>query len=216
MTETVPKPMLPVLGRPFLEYQLEMLEGNGITRFVLLVSYLGEAIEDYFRSRLRPFVEIHYSYEPVPLGTGGALKNAAPLLEDEFLVVNGDTFLDIDYAALVEQFQMQNVEATIAAYRNRSGTVPSNLSVDKNGRVLQYQKQRPTGEYVDAGVVAAKKTVLERVPAAEKSSFEQEVFPALILKGQLTAWRTDQPFFDMGTPAGLKMLEQHLNNRQSA
>lgn len=216
LTETVPKPMLPVLGRPFLEYQLEMLEANGITRCLLLVSYLGEAIENYFRRRSRPLVEIQYSYEPVPLGTGGALQNAAPLLEDEFLIVNGDTLLDIDYAALVKQFRMQNGAAMIAAYRNQSGTVPSNLRLDENGRVLEYQKQRPSGEYVDAGVVAAKKTVLDYVPHGQRCSFEQEVFPALIVHGQLTAWRTDQPFFDMGTPTGFKMLEQHLNGRQSA
>lgn len=216
LTETVPKPMLPVLGRPFLEYQLEMLEANGITRLLLLVGYLGKMIEEYFRERTGSVPAIEYSYEPVPLGTGGAMKNAASMLDEEFLIVNGDTLLDMDYAAFVGQFRAQAVEATIAAYRNVPGTVPSNLSIDENGRVLNYQKQRPTGEYVDAGVVAARKTVLDHVPAAEKCSFEQEVFPALIAQGQLTAWRTEKPFFDMGTPAGLQALENHLRKRQSA
>jgi NDP-sugar pyrophosphorylase family protein len=207
--------MLPVLGRPFLDHQIELLEVNGIRRFLLLVSYLGKTIEEHFGSG-RPGIEISYCYEESPLGTGGALKNAERLLDDDFLVINGDTLLDIEYPALVDHFRSRPAMAMIAAHRNQRQAVPSNLAVDSAGVVREYEKQRPTGEYVDAGVVAVRKSVLDLIPDAQKCSFEQEVFPKLITSGQMLAWRTEQPFFDIGTPEGPQTLEEYLSKRQGA
>jgi NDP-sugar pyrophosphorylase family protein len=209
-TDTIPKPLLPVFGRPFLEYQIELLQTNGITGFLLLVSYLGHLIEEHFGSTYRG-AQIHYSHESSPLGTGGALKNAAALLDDDFLVLNGDTLLDIDYRAFAAAFRASGVEAMVAAYRNTAANVPSNLAIDENGLVLEYQKQRPAGEYVDAGVLALRKSALSLVPEDRKCSLEEETFPKLIQRGQLLGWATDQPFYDMGTPAGMQMLEAHIS-----
>ncbi len=214
LTYKVPKPMLPVLQRPFLEHQIELLEANGIKRFLLLVSYLGKIIEDRF-GKGRSGIEISYSYEASPLGTGGALKNAEPLLEDDFLVINGDTLLDIEYSALVSEFRSRDAIAMVAAYRNQTQTVPSNLAIDAAGVVRQYEKRRPTGGYVDAGVVAVRKSALSLIPDARASSFEEEAFQKLISDGQMLAWRTERPFFDIGTPQGLETLEIHLSKKQS-
>jgi NDP-sugar pyrophosphorylase family protein len=202
--------MIPVLGRPFLDHQIELLEKNGMTRFLLLVSYLGHVIEEHLGDGERHGVEIRYSYEQSPLGTGGALKNAAGLLEDEFIVINGDTLLDIDYGAFARDFRSSRSSAMIAAYRNISQVVPSNLEIGPDGAVLKYVKQHPTGEYVDAGVVALRKPVLDLIPQGEKCSLEQEIFPILIERGEMKAWPTAVSFFDMGTPAGLAALEAHL------
>jgi mannose-1-phosphate guanylyltransferase len=215
LTYKIPKPLVPVLQRPFLEHQIELLETNGVKRFLLLVSYLGKAIEDRF-GKGSSDIEISYSYEASPLGTGGALKNAESLLEDVFLVINGDTLLDIEYSALVGEFRSRDAMAMIAAHRNQTKTVTSNLAIDAAGIAREYEKQRPTGEYIDAGVVAVKKSVLDLIPHAQKCSFEEEVFPKLISKGQMLAWRTDRPFFDIGTPEGLETLELQLSKKQSA
>lgn len=214
LTYRLPKPMLPVLHRPFLEYQIELLAANGIKRFLLLVSYLGKSIEDRF-GKGGSGLEIAYSYEASPLGTGGALKNAEPLLDEDFLVINGDTLLDIEYAALADRFRSRTAMAMIVAHRNQSKKVASNLAIDAADVVQEYEKRLPTGDYVDAGVVALRKLVLKMIPAAQKCSFEQEVFPKLISKGQMLAWRTGQPFFDIGTPEGLESLETHLSKKQS-
>ena len=206
LTYQAPKPMLPVLQRPFLEHQIELLAANGIRRFLLLVSYLGKSIEDRFGEG-GSGLQIAYSYEESPLGTGGALKNAEPLLDDDFLVINGDTLLEIEYAALVARFRSRAATAMIVAYRNQKEKVASNLMIDAADVVQEYGKRRPTGDYVDAGVMALRKPVLGMIPAAQKCSFEEEVFPKLISEGQMLAWRTERPFFDIGTPEGLESLD---------
>ena len=209
-TETVPKPMITVLGRPFLDHLIDLLKRNGARRFVLLVSYLGHVIQDYLGDGSKHGIEVLYSYEHEPLGTGGALKNAAGLLEGNFLVVHGDTLLDIDYQAMVADFEARQTEAMIAAYFHQAQAVPSNLAISPDGTVVEYVKQRPTGEYVDAGVVALRKSILDLIPSDRKCSLEQEVFPTLIASGQMKAWKTQINFYDMGTPSGLASLEAHL------
>src|SRR5437879_6496433 len=101
LTEQVPKPMLPVNGKPFLEHQIRLLESRGFLRVLLLVGYLGEQIEEYFALDSH----IDYSYESSPLGTGGALKNAAAKLDSKFVVLNGDTYLDVDYGKFCADFE---------------------------------------------------------------------------------------------------------------
>lgn len=209
-TETVPKPMLPVLGRPFLEHQLELLERNGIDKILLLVGYLGDAIERHFGERWDLSTKLAYSYEDKPMGTGGALKIAADKLENDFLVLNGDTLLDIDYAAFVERFRSSGKTALVAAYLNTSGQVPSNLDISDEGTVASYTKRRTNGRYVDAGVIALRRSALDLIPAGQPSSLEEEAFPKLIASAELVAWPTATAFFDMGTPSGLKTLEAHL------
>jgi NDP-sugar pyrophosphorylase family protein len=209
LTETAPKPMIPVAGRPFLEHLIELLRSSGISRFLLLVSYLGAVIEQHFGSGSAFGVSIEYSYEPEPLGTGGALKLAAPMLEDEFLLVNGDTLLEIDYRRFVGDFRAGGASALIAAHVRRPHA-PGNLVLADDDTVLRYDKQQPSGDYTDAGVLAARKPVLDYLPEAARSSFELEVFPRLIAAREMRAFRTETTFFDMGTPAGLAALEELL------
>lgn len=218
-TETIPKPMLLVAGKPFLEHQLQLLSRHGLRRILLLVAYLGEQIEEYFGDGSRFGCEIRYSYEQKLMGTGGALKLAQRHLKDEFLVFNGDTYLNLCYAQLAKDFRNDGVEALVVAYRGRAGepqvpadTVAPNLGVDGSRKVWAYRKKRPDGlTHVDAGVVALRKTILERVPEETFCSLEENIYPGLILEGQLRAWITQEPFIDMGTPEGLSALTQRLS-----
>jgi mannose-1-phosphate guanylyltransferase len=208
-TETVPKPMLPVRGRPFIEHQIEFLRHAGFHRFLLLVGWLGEQIEQYFGDGRRLGVSMRYSYEPTPLGTGGALRNAAGKLDPEFVVVNGDTLLEIDYAGLVEKFQRSGAMAVIAASLS-AGPGAGNLQVAEDGTIIGYSKRRPAGRYVDAGVSVLRREVLDGIPPDRVCSFEEEVLPKLIASREAIAAVTEAAFFDMGTPAGLAALEAHL------
>jgi NDP-sugar pyrophosphorylase family protein len=219
ITETIPKPMIPVLGRPFLEQQLELLASFGFRRTLLLLAYLGEKIEQYFGDGSARGWELSYSYEPSPLGTGGALKNAETKLENEFVLLNGDTLLMIDYDAARRAFRATNADAFVVAYE-KSGSavantlanrVPNNLAVAPDGRVTAYRKHDPQSlTHIDAGVLFLRKKVLEEIPAARPCSLEQEIFPRLIEEGRMQAWITTEPFYDMGSPEGLQALEARL------
>jgi NDP-sugar pyrophosphorylase family protein len=209
-TETVPKPLLPVLGRPFLEYQIKLLRSQGITRILVLAGHLGELIQEHFGDGSTRGVQVSYSFEPPGLlGTGGALKNAESALEEDFLLLNGDTLLEIDYAALTHTFRESGKWALLTAAR-RSGTAPGNLLIDARGAVLDYSKRNPRGEHVDAGVAAYSRRILALIPPARACSLEEEVYPQLIARGEVAALPLDTTFFDMGTPAGLAALEAHL------
>ncbi|HWZ98582.1 MAG TPA: sugar phosphate nucleotidyltransferase [Candidatus Dormibacteraeota bacterium] len=220
VTETIPKPMISVVGKPFLEHQLELLHASGIDRSLLLVAYLGERIEEYFGDGAKFHLHIAYSYEPTPLGTGGALKNAEEKLQNAFVLLNGDTYLAIDYSALLLQFAILRCSALIVAYKKPMGNlsalpadhVPNNLLVDKVGRVEVYRKRDPEGlTHIDAGAIVLDKKVLKMLPSGQRCSLEEEIYPRLIADGEMFAWVTSEPFYDMGSPAGLAALEEKLS-----
>ena len=211
VTETIPKPMIPVCGRPFLQHQLELVRTNGIERVLLLVSYLGEQIEQYFQRGDSMGMKIGYSYESSPLGTGGALKNASSKLEEKFLLLNGDTFLDVDYAAVVADFQHHKPQALIVARKSPNMPVPNNLAVSADGHVTAYQKRNPENmTCTDAGAIVLSREVVDDIAPAQICSLEEQIFPKLIQRGEMRAWVTPEPFFDMGSPAGLQALSEKL------
>jgi NDP-sugar pyrophosphorylase family protein len=219
ITETIPKPMIAVAGKPFLEWQLALLRSSGIANALLLVAYLGEQIEEYFGNGAKTGGCVEYSYERSPLGTGGALKNAEAKLRDWFVLVNGDTYLAIDYQKLMRDFVDADSRAMIVAYEKPAmateavpaSGLPGNLGVSSNGKVTAYQKREPEGlNHIDAGVIVLKKEVLLNLSMAKKCSLEEEIYPQLIARGEMWAWVTREPFYDMGSPAGLAALEAKL------
>ena len=211
LTASIPKPMIEVGGKPFLQHQFDLLRSFGIRRVLLLVAYLGDQIEKYFGDGAALGLHLSYSHEPEPLGTGGALRIAAAMLDEEFLLLNGDTYLDIDYAALADAFRKSTAMAMIVAYENTDVPVPSNLALSPDGNVTMYRKRDPHGlTHVDAGVIALRREVLAEIPAGCKCSLEEEIFPKLIERGQMEAWVTTEPFYDMGSPAGLEALAKRL------
>ncbi len=219
ITETIPKPMIEVAGKPFLQHQLELLSGAGIDRALLLVAYLGEQVQEYFADGVKFECKVSYSFEPSPLGTGGALKNAEAQLQDEFVLVNGDTYLAIDYPALAKRFAVADCSALIVAYEKPAtiskeipaSALPNNLGVNSDGVVTAYRKRNPEGlSHIDAGVIVLKKEILAGLPGGQKCSLEEEIYPSLIVRGEMRAWVTQEPFYDMGSPKGLAALEEKL------
>jgi D-glycero-alpha-D-manno-heptose 1-phosphate guanylyltransferase len=156
-------------------------------------------------------MKIGYSYESSPLGTGGALKNASSKLEEKFLLLNGDTFLDVDYAAVVADFQHHKPQALIVARKSPNMPVPNNLAVSADGHVTAYQKRNPENmTCTDAGAIVLSREVVDDIAPAQICSLEEQIFPKLIQRGEMRAWVTPEPFFDMGSPAGLQALSEKL------
>ena len=227
LTEKIPKPMIAIGDEPFLQRQFELLASFGLRRVLLLVAYLGEQIERHFGDGAKLGLRLAYSHEPAPLGTGGALKNAETQLDEEFVVLNGDTYLAIDYAALIHAFRESRTaartdaratartDAMIVAYDNSVGAlpapVPSNLVVASDGRVTAYRKRDSHGlTHVDAGVVVLRREVLADIPSGKSCSLEEEIYPRLIAEGRMRAWVTREPFYDIGSPQGLAALTEKL------
>lgn len=202
MTENVPKSMIPVGDDPFLLILLKLLKKNNFKKILLLVGYLSNIITDYFGDGSKFGLEIKYSFEKEPLGTAGCLRNSYDLLEQEFLLLNGDTYLGLSYQSFLEYAEEKKSSLiTLAAYDGlKYDDIVYNMKVEKNGIVTAYSKSDMKQEYnaVDAGVYHVNKKILDYVHK-EKSSLEYDIFPKLIAENKMSAYLTKEKFFDIGT-----------------
>ena len=196
-----PKPMAVVAGRPFVEYLLLQLRKSGFRDVVLCVGCKASYIEDYFGCGERLELRLRYSREDKPLGTAGAIKQALPLiLGESFLVLNGDSFFDVDLEALTRYHRDKNAVATIALAsvedRGRYGAV----EIGGIGEILSFsEKAAKEGGLINGGVYVLDKTVVETVPIGESVSLEMEVFPSLEGNG-IFGFPSQGYIVDIGTP----------------
>jgi NDP-sugar pyrophosphorylase family protein len=209
--------MVPVAGRPFLEHQIAYLAGQGFQRFFLLTGYLGEQIEAWFADGKRWKVDIRYSREETPLGTGGGLRLAAGQLDERFLLVYGDSFLPEDYRAIAGRFAASPAGGLMVVYEDPRGrtAVRPNVALTRSNQVCRYEKGG-AGEdltHIEAGVVALRLDAVAGLPEGEALALEDTLYPELAAQGKMEAWIAGQPFFDMGTPEGLQRAERYFRGR---
>lgn len=213
LTKTVPKPMVPVAGAPYLEHQLKLLAKQEIRDILLLTGYLGEQIEEHFGDGSRFGLRIEYSREETPVGTGGALREAKSQLADSFLLIYGDSYLPIDYTVPLNRLTETGAQGLLVAFDNRIAdtTVKSNVDLDAGGWVTRYEKDSPdTLGYVEAGVLAFRRAVADLIAPEGPVSLEKEIFPRLIAARQMAAYVTTTRFYDIGTPDRLRVIEDLL------
>lgn len=213
LTETVPKPMVTVANKPFLYWQLVYLKKQGIHRVLLLVSHLSEQIEKYFNQHTIPEMTIDYHKEPSPLGTGGALKNAIHKLDNDFWLLNGDSFSAVNLMEMGRQYIIQKWDASILSLEKPDlVSVPANIKIDGD-RISSYKKEAGSQlgyNFVDAGVYVLNRKVVEQGP---DGAFNIEAYwPDLIQKKKLGAFKTQERFFDIGTPERLKFFEGRIHD----
>jgi NDP-sugar pyrophosphorylase family protein len=207
LTQEMPKSMVKVLGKSFLEYQLEFLARGGIRDIVLCIGYLGGQIESYFGNGSKFGMNIEYSYEDKLLGTAGALKKAENLLEEPFFTLYGDSYLFLDFAAAMSYFKSQRKLALMSVYQNYDRYDKSNVVVEGN-LVKRYSKKEKTKDmvYIEYGANIFSKKVLEMIPEDELYSLD-ELFPKLIEEGELLAYEVKDRFYEIGSIYGLKEFE---------
>ncbi|MBX3021563.1 MAG: NTP transferase domain-containing protein [Bdellovibrionales bacterium] len=213
LTKDIPKPMVRVAGRPFLEWQLTYLQRQGVQSVLLLVSHLAHVIEDYFSKNPMPGMRLRFSTEPEPLGTGGALRLALPKLDSQFWLINGDSFLPLDLQEMADHSRRFNAEATMAVLTDLSLVpVPGNIRVQENV-ISAYQKGAGAASgfpNVDAGIYLLHRRLIEATP---EGKFDLErLWPPLIEARKLVAYPITQRFFDIGTPERLQYFEEHLDD----
>ena len=215
LTLTRPKQMLPIVGRPMIEWVVGRLRPFGVDEVVLSLGYRPDAFLEAYPDRSIAGVTFRVAVEPEPMGTAGAVRFAAEAtgLEETFLVLNGDVLTDLDIAALLSMHVEREGEATIALQRvddpSRFGVVPT----EPDGRVIAFVEKPAPGtaptDYINAGTYVLEPSVIERIPGGRSVSIERETFPALADAGLLYALAADTYWLDTGTPA--QFLEANLD-----
>jgi len=195
LTRDVPKPMIPVGGRPYLERVIESFAHCGLRNIVLLTGYRGDVVEAHFGDGAAFGVRIAYSRETEPLGTGGAIREARSLLGQRFVMAYGDVLRYFDY----DRFVRVHDEPCLALYPRRDA---GNADVD-GSRVIRYDKRAVELPYIDAGFSVMPAAVIDLLPLDGACSFEESVFPRLAAERRLAYEIVDLDFFDIGTPEEL-------------
>jgi D-glycero-alpha-D-manno-heptose 1-phosphate guanylyltransferase len=204
----VPKPMAPVAGRPFLALLLEHLQRRGFTRVILAVGYMHEAITEYFSTR-RPSLELCYSVEDRPLGTGGAVKLAlAHATQENVFVLNGDSFVLVDYAEMLARHRAQGADMTIALASVAECSQFGTVCIDGDWRIRQFSEKAESGTgLVNAGVYLFRTSwVTSRWPQGS-ISLERDVLQPQIQASRAFGYLAAGDFIDIGTPESYRRVE---------
>jgi len=209
LTNRVPKAMVMVHGKPFLEYQIRLLLNGGITSLVLCIGHLGDRIREYFGDGGKFGVDIRYSDDgDALLGTVGALKRAEPLLADDFFLIYGDSYLFLDYRAIMDFFRRRHKLALMVVYRNEDSREPSNV-VTGDGFVLAYDKEThsPDMTHINFGASVIRKQALSSVPPSRYYT-QEELYANLIQKQELLAYEVYDPYYEVGSREGLAAFDR--------
>jgi NDP-sugar pyrophosphorylase family protein len=192
LTRDLPKPMIPIGDRPYLELVLQSFADRGLRDFVLLTGYKHEVIEAHFGDGSRFGMNVKYSRETEPLGTGGALREARALLGDRFILTFGDVLRRFDY----DRFVQQHEDNCLAVYPR----VTTGNTAIEGERVTRFDKRAPELPFIDAGFSVMHTGTLDLLPREGACSFEEIVYAELAKRGELACEVVDLNFFDIGTP----------------
>ncbi|MFH0943515.1 MAG: sugar phosphate nucleotidyltransferase [Candidatus Beckwithbacteria bacterium] len=194
-----PKHLAPINGKPFLRHLLQLLKRHGFKRIILSIGYLSQYILDEFNEDQKEFGLI-FSDTKRPLGTAGSLKKAQNYLKDDFFVINGDTYLDVDYQQILKfHTQHSNLLTLVGTNKNQHGSI---IRAD-HGQVVKFiyhpDKAIPAS-FRHAGIAVVSPQLFSLIPSATKYSLEKDIIPQLIKKNQLGFFPVNQAFIDIGTP----------------
>lgn len=211
VTKSVPKALLPVAGKPFIARQMALLKKNGISSVVICTGYLGSQIQDYVGDGTRFGMSVSYSWDgEEPLGTGGAVRKALPLLGDCFFVTYGDSYLDTDYGAVSDFFFCQNKQGLITVFKNEGKWDKSNI-IFKNGKIITYDKKQESEdvEYIDYGLSVLRRSAFDEM-GREKIFDLELLYRSLVDKGQMIGYEVKKRFYEIGSIEGLAETERYL------
>ena len=218
ITGNLPKVMANVAGRPFLELLLRQVQRHGFERVILAVGYQWDVIHAYFGEQTAG-LNLAYSVEPAPLGTGGALRNAADLLEsDSVLVLNGDSYTDVDLGGFVADYHESNADVSLVVVPTDGRGDCGMVHVDRRGRIEKFEeKQSQAGSpYASAGIYMVSRALLSDTAAGCPISLEQDLFPCWLERGSyLRAYVFWGRCVDIGTPERYRDAQQSLANVES-
>jgi mannose-1-phosphate guanylyltransferase len=203
LTSTVPKPVVPLVDRPFIAFMLEWLQSHGVEDIVISCGHMAAGVRNVLGDGTAFGVRLRYVEEPQPLGTGGALKFAESLLDDRFFMLNGDVLTDLDLTAQLEQHERTGATATLALTPVEDPTNYGLVRTDEDGSVTEFV-EKPSPDQIDtrnisAGVYVLERRVLDMLEREQPASIERDVFPQLVGNG-LYGCVSEDYWLDIGTP----------------
>lgn len=216
-----PKPMIPINGKPFLEYLINLLKENGIKEVVILIGYLGNKIKEYFGNGEKFGLQIKYSFTAIKNDkneenkSGLRLKNAQNLLNDYFLLLYCDNYWPLQLSNLIKHYQDHPSDILVTIYSNWDNLTKNNIYINEKGYVENYDKTRVEKKLngVDIGFFIVNKNVLKLLPESN-FSFESDVLPKLIHEKNLSGYLTDQKYYSIGDMQRVKLTEQFLSPKK--
>jgi NDP-sugar pyrophosphorylase family protein len=214
LTETIPKALVEVAGRPFAEHQVERLRSQGISRVVWLVGYRANQIERTLGDGSRWGMRFEYLNDgPMLLGTGGALRRALPALGDAFFVMYGDSYLEADFDAVEAAFRASGRAGLMTVFRNAGQWDASNIEF-VNGRIVRYDKhaRTPDMRHIDWGLGILTPRAFDRFPEGQPLDLAL-VYQELLEHGELAAFEVTRRFYEIGSPEGLRETEEYLSGQ---
>src|SRR6266480_7770587 len=215
-TNKTPKALLSVAGEPFLIHQLRLLHSQGLRRIVLCVGYLGEMIKAELGDGTSLDMQIAYSFDGrTLLGTGSALKRALPKLGEQFLVIYGDSYMPVDYSAIVEAFVRSKKPALMTVFKNEGRWDASNVWFEA-GEIHRYDKKLRTAEmrHIDYGIAVLSPEVFASFP--DDRAFDlADVYSDLVSEKQMAAYEVKQRFYEIGSREGLAELDSLLRDKRA-
>jgi NDP-sugar pyrophosphorylase family protein len=215
ITETIPKALVEVAGKPFILRQLDYLRRQGVRRVVLCTGFLGEQIEALVGDGSAFELAVSYSQDwPNLMGTGGALKQALPLLDSLFLVLYGDSYLPIDFASVERVFLSSGKPALMTVQRNANKWDKSNV-LFRDGVIVEYNKHSPTPEmkHIDYGLGAISAQAL--ADENTRGPFDlADIYHRLSVSGQLAGYEVHGRFYEIGSHQGLAEAANYFKGRK--
>ncbi len=220
LTCHMPKAMVPILNKPFLEHVIGYLGGHGVKDIVLAQGHLPKPMEDYFQDGSRFDTRLTYALEAKPMNTAGAVKNAESFLKDRFYVLNGDVFTDLDITDMLKFHQERKAKVTIALTPVENPTAYGLIETESDGRVKRFLEKpswdQVTTNMINAGTYILEPEVLKYIPPETNYSFERQLFPDLLARGEpVYAYPSSCYWIDIGTPNTYLQLHQDLLNGKS-
>ena len=213
LTYTTPKSLLPICNRPFLEHQLRLMRSHGIDEALLLTGYLADAFGPFVERMAGEGIRLEVVREAEPLGTAGAVRNVLDRMDGTTIVFNGDVLTDLDLGALIGTHQAARAVATLTLTPVEDASAYGLVPLDEAGRVKGFVEKPPPdvakkGGLINAGTYVLEPSVFDDVPAGEMWSFERQVFPSLVERGEpVYGFPSDAYWLDIGTPE--RYLQAH-------
>jgi len=211
VTQTIPKALIEIAGKPFIEHQLEYLKHQGVSSVVLCVGYLGEMIQEVVGDGSRWGLRVSYSPDgPVLLGTGGALKQALPSLGEQFFILYGDSYLPINFAKVQAAFTESGQLGLMTVLKNQNQWDQSNAHFD-GGKLIEYNKAviTPQMHYIDYGLGVLQARALDAYPVGQPFDLSQ-VYNHMSLDKQLAGYEVFERFYEIGSHQGITDTQTYL------